>query len=484
MKWFDSWLQKRIVNASLKEPEWWKQLGFVRQTASGQSVTIDNSLKVSAVYGCVRIISEALASLPLKIYETTPDGKVVADHPLNKVFKLPNGIQTGFEMREFIGTSLTMRGNSYGQKIRTGRGQIAEIVPLYPQHMNPDKTASGRLIFDYQEPGAARVFEQDQIWRIAGMGSNGVIGLSPIALARESIGLAMALEEHGATLFKNGTQTDAVFEIPTELSEEAFDRLKAQLAGHQGSANSHKALILEGGLVRKDIGMTAEDSQFIATRKLQIADIARFYRVPLHMLNELDKATFSNIEHQSIEFVRDTLTPWLVRIEESIYRDLLTEQERKRYYAKHSVDGILRGDVKSRNEAFKIGVDGGWLNGNEVRELSDMNRADGLDEYRSQLNTASTEERRRMENSQTAVISDLVEREANVLSKDKNSEMLHFVDFYNRHLTKGAAMLGIDKKQLIPYGQKRLQEIEAGISDDYIAQVMGTGADDMRGFLQ
>ena len=459
-------------------------MGFVRPTSSGQSVTVDNSLKVSAVYGCVRILSETIASLPLKIYEKTDEGKQVSNHSLNQVFQLPNGIQTGFELREFIGTSLTMRGNSYAQKIRSGRGQVGEIIPLYPQHMDVNKDARGNLVFDYQETGAARVFSQDQIWRVAGMGSNGVTGLSPISLARESIGLAMALEEHGATLFKNGTQTDAIFEIPATLTEESFDRLKKQISEHQGSANSHKAMILEGGLTRKSIGMTAEDSQFIATRKLQIADIARFYRVPLHMLNELDKATFSNIEHQSIEFVRDTLTPWLVRIEQSIFRDLLTADERKRYYAKHSVEGVLRGDIKSRNEAFKVGIDGGWLNANEVREKSDMNRVDGLDEYRSPLNMASDEERQRAQNIQNAVVGDLVEREAGVLAKQKGGDMLHFVNFYNRHLTKGAAMLGIDKKDLVPYGQKRLEEIEAGISDDYIARILETGADDMRGFIQ
>ncbi|MDJ0806442.1 MAG: phage portal protein [Gammaproteobacteria bacterium] len=484
MKWLDNWLKRRVENATLKEPEWWRQAGLVVSTGSGQNVTVNTALKVSAVYGCVRIIAEAIASLPLKIYERTDDGRQLADHPLNNLFMLPNGIQTGFEMREFKASSLLLRGNFYAQKAMSNRGVIGEIIPLYPQHMNIDKDDRGRLVFDYQESGANRIFSQSEIWRIAGLGSNGVTGLSPITQGRESIGLALALEEHGATLFRNGTQTDKVFEIPTALSDEAYERLKKQIAEHQGSSNAHKPMILEGGLQSKNIGMNNEDSQFIESRKLQIADIARFYRVPLHMLNELDKATFSNIEHQSIEFVRDTLTPWLVRIESSIYRDLLTPEERERYFAKHSVNALLRGDIKARFESYEKAINGGWLSGNEAREWEDMNRVEGLDDYRSPLNMATTEEREaQLNNMQTAVINELVEREVRALKRDKDKDPRHFVDFYKRHLNKAADLLAVNASDLLEYGQNRLADIEKGVTDDMILTISANAAEEMRALL-
>lgn len=479
-----NWFKKLFSNATLKEPEWWKQAGIVQPTGSGQTVTVDSSMRVSAVYGCVRIISEGIAALPLKIYEKTGDGRKIADHPLNNVFLLPNGIQTGFEMREFLSASLLLRGNQYSQIARSNRGGVGEIIPLYPQHMNVDKDSAGRLVFDYQETGSNRVFTQSEIWRTAGLSSNGVTGLSPIGLARESIGLAMALEEHGATLFKNGTQTDKVFEIPTTLTDAAYDRLKEEIAKHQGSGNAHKPMILEGGLTTKNIGMNNEDSQFIESRKTQVADIARYFRVPLHMLNELDKATFSNIEHQSIEFVRDTLTPWLVRLEASIYRDLLTPGERERYFAKHSVNALLRGDIKSRFESYNLGINSGWLSPNEAREWEDLNRVEGLDDYRSPLNMATNEEREaQINNMQKSVINELVEREVKALKQDKKKEPTHFVDFYKRHLTKAADLLCVPVNSLLPYGQSRLEVIESEFNEQFINNVALKGAEEMRALV-
>ena len=478
-----NWFKQLFSNATMKEPEWWKQSGFIQPSGSGQMVTVDNALKVSAVYGCVRIISEAIASLPLKIYQKTDAGREVADHPLNSVFMLPNGIQTGFELREFIASSLLLRGNQYAQKVVSNRGQLGEIIPLYPQYMTVEKDGAGSLVFDYQEPGATRVFRQSEIWRTAGLGSNGVTGISPIGLARESIGLAMALEEHGATLFKNGAQVGSDFEIPAVLGDEAYERLKKQIAEHQGSGNAHKPMILEGGLTRKNIGMTSEDSQFIETRKLQVADIARFYRVPLHMLNELDKATFSNIEHQSIEFVRDTLTPWLVRLEASIYRDLLTPRERETMFAKHSVNALLRGDIKARFEAYNQAITGGWLSGNEARSWEDMNSVEGLDDYRSPLNMATNQEREQLSNMQTAVINELVDREVRALKQDKEQDPVKFVDFYKRHLKKAADLLSVSVGDLAEYGVDRLNAIEKGVTDDLILTISANGAEEMRALL-
>jgi HK97 family phage portal protein len=476
-----NWFTKLFSNATLKEPEWWRQSGFARPTGSGQTVTVDSAMRVSAVYGCVRIISEAIAALPIKIYEKTDDGREVSGHYLNNLINLPNSIQTGFELREFQLSDLLLRGNSYNQKVRTNRGQLGEIIPLYSQHMNVDKTRNGKLIFDYQETGSAHVFNQDEIWRISGRSSNGVTGDSPISQAKEAIGLALALEEHGAALFKNGTQTGAVFEIPGTLEDKAFERLQKELKQKQGSSHAHENLILEGGLVRKSIAMTAEDSQFIETRKFTIADIARFYRVPLHKLNEMSAATFSNIEHQSIEFVTDTLTPWMVRIESSIYRDLLTPKEREKLYAKHSVNALLRGATKERSDFYKAGINDGWLKANEVRGYEDLNKEAGLDTFRQPLNTTTVGAKEQQMTD--AAISNLVEMEVKALKQDKAKNPQHFVDFYARHLTKAANMLAINKQDLIPYGEARLKAIETGINDNLLTNISANAADEMKAIL-
>lgn len=482
------WLKGLFSNATLKEPEWWRQSLFAKQSVSGVSVTIDSALQQAAVFACVRILSEGVASLPLKLYKRNPDGskELALDHPLyNILHSMPNSEQTAFDLREFQMVSLGIRGNAYSQILRDGRGRVGEILPLDSQYMHLDRNAAGKLVFNYDEIGNSRTFQSRDIWRIAATGTNGVTGLSPIALARESIGLSIATERHGGSLFKNGAQVPQVLENPGELSDEAFERLKQQInEKHAGVDNAHKMMILEGGAKLAAVGMTNEDSQFLQSRKFQIAEIARWYRVPLHMLNELDKATFSNIEHQSLEFVIHTLRPWLTRIEQTINRDLLLPSERGIYFAEHSVTALLRGDTKTRYEAYGKGIVDGWLSRNEARNFENMNPIDGLDEYLVPLNMAAASDI-----GNDDAINDIVHREIRAASsesvtKDAKAMAKWAKGFYNRHLNKASERLGVNPDQLSGYADMRIKQLAE--SEDLTQTINSwreSAANDMRQYL-
>lgn len=374
--------------ATLKEPEWWRQMPAFAPAISGHTVTPEAALAVSSVYACVLILAESIASLPISVYRRLPNGgkEVAVNHRVHTLLHVaPNQEQTAFEAIEYRMGCLGMRGNAYGSLVLNGKADVMEIQPLRPQYMRLDRDASGRLVFDYNEPGAARVYPKDRIWYTRGFGTDGVMGLSPIGLHREAVGYAMTLNEHGARMYANGTQPSATIEVPGEWSETAFQNFKTDFyEKHQGRINAGKPLLLEAGAKFNAIGMNAVDAEFIASQKMQIAEIARIFRIPMHMLNELENATFSNIEHQSLEFVTRTLLPWLKRIEDSANRDLFGPLERGKYYVKFNVDALLRGDIKSRYEAYQIAVGGnngpGWMSRNEVRRLEDMDPMAGLDE--------------------------------------------------------------------------------------------------------
>lgn len=429
------WQWLRPQNATLKEPEWWRQALSVNPVASGANVTVDTAASVSAVWACVRIISESIATLPCHVYETTSIGKQVATkHPIEPlVYALPNGEQTAVDLYEHVLSNVLLRGTAFVELRRSSvLGKLTEMRPLYTKHMRIERDSQGNLVFDYQEPGNAKVYPQESIWRIKGLGDDAVTGLSPIALGRESIGVALAAEEQAAKLYANGMQTPRVFEMDGTLSDESFKRLKESISSdYAGSSNAFKTLILESGLKLKNTGFTPEDSQFLESRKFQISEIARWFRVPLHMLAELDRATFSNIEHQSIEFVRNTIRPWVKRLEMSMYRDLLMPQERGRYFVKFSIDGLLRGDTQSRYDAYGKAIQDGWLSRNEVRLMEDKNPVDGLDEYLIPLNMAKSSE-------DLSAAQNHVDREIRAVlaeadRRDHEGLVAWADDFYTRH---------------------------------------------------
>ena len=377
-----------IFNSTLKAPDSWlsEALG-ARPTASGQSVNADTAMRVTTVYACVRILAESVAALPLQVYRRNPDGSKTVDkrHPLYPVLHdLANIEMTSFELRETQMGHLALRGNSYSRLVRNGNASIREIIPLHPGKVRMDRDSKQRLVFVID--GEESVYH-DQIWRITGLGSNGIVGYSPIALAREAVGLSMATEQHGATLFGNGAHPHGVLEADgTFQDEDAIERLRSQFKNRYSGQNANKPLVLEKGLKWHQVSLSSDDAQFLETRKFQRTEIAAIFRIPPHMIADLEKATFGNIEHQSLEFVIHTLRPWLVRIEQSIARDLLSPADRRTHFVAFNVEGLLRGDTKSRFEAYGQAIRDGWMSRNEVREIENRNTEDGLDEFLVPMN--------------------------------------------------------------------------------------------------
>jgi HK97 family phage portal protein len=293
---------------------------------------------------------------------------------------------------------LTLRGNFYAIKNRIGRGdrrRIVELLPVHPRYVEVKQDERWRLSYKIRFPGkAAWEIAPENILHVRGLSLDGVTGLSPIGYMRESIGLSLAAEKHGARLFKNGARPGGVLTVPGKLSDEAFARLKEQWQESFAGANVHKTAVLEEGASWAQLGMSNEDAQFLETRKFQRSEIAGIFRVPAHMVNDLERATFSNIEHMSRSFVTYSLMPWLVRMEQALWRDLLTEDEKRQgLYFKHNADGLLRGDSKSRAESLKTMREWGVINANEWRELEDMNprEDEGGETYLEPLNMGGGE---------------------------------------------------------------------------------------------
>ena len=363
--------ETRQYKASLDPRDWLLEALGVRKSITGINVTEKTAMRQSAVYGSVRIIAETIASLPLFVYERLKDGKNKAiDHPLFYLLHdKPNEDMTSFTYRETMLAHLLLWGNYYSQ---IGKNRLDEVVHLYPYL--PDKVKveikNNQVGYTYKN----KSINKDKILHIPGLSFNGITGKSPIRYAREAIGLGLALEQFGAEYFSEGTNVGGVVEHPKSLSPKAFQNLFESLnKKYKGLGKSHKLMLLEEGMKYAKITIPPEDSQFIESRKYQVEDIARIFRVPLHLLQSLDKATFSNIEHQSIDFVVHTIRPWLVRIEQAINTKLFSEKERGKYFAEFKVGGLLRGDTLARYNSYHTARMDGWLNADDIRELENMN---------------------------------------------------------------------------------------------------------------
>ena len=348
---------------------------FFGSTTSGKTVNEKTALQTTAVYACVRILSETLASLPLHMYRHTDSGKEKATS--NPLYRLlhdePNPEMTSFVFRETLMSHLLLWGNAYAQIIRDGRGKVVALYPLLPDKMEVDRTAIGELFYEYQSDKGKVVLKKEEVIHIPGLGFDGIKGQSPIAMAKNAIGMAIATEEYGAKFFSNGANPGGVLEHPGVVKDPKRVR-DSWNAVYQGSSNAHRVAVLEEGMKFTPIGIPPEQAQFIATRKFQISEIARIFRIPPHMIGDLEKSSFSNIEQQSLEFVKYTLDPWVVRWEMALRKALLNPAEKEEYFIKFNVDGLLRGDYQSRMSGYAVGRQNGWLSANDVRELEDLNR--------------------------------------------------------------------------------------------------------------
>ncbi len=357
---------------------------FFGSSTSGKAVTERSAMQMTAVYSCVRILAEAVAGLPLNLYRYTEDGgkEKAIDHPLYLLLHdEPNPEMSSFVFRETLMTHLLLWGNAYAQVIRNGKGEVVALYPLMPNKMTVDRDERGQLYYSYQRSNDEAIRSKDQtvilhpsdVLHIPGLGFDGLVGYSPIAMAKNAIGMAIACEEYGAKFFANGAAPGGVLEHPGTIKDPQRVRESWQ-STFGGSGNANKIAVLEEGMKYTPIGISPEQAQFLETRKFQINEIARIFRVPPHMVGDLEKSSFSNIEQQSLEFVKYTLDPWVVRWEQSLTRALFTQAEKARYFVKFNLEGLLRGDYESRMNGYATARQNGWMSANDIRELENLDR--------------------------------------------------------------------------------------------------------------
>ena len=357
---------------------------FLGNSSSGKVVTERTAMQMTAVYSCVRILSEAVAGLPIHYYEYQDDGskRKAVENPL--YFLLhdePNPDMTSFIFRETLMTHLLLWGNAYAQIIRNGKGEVIALYPLMPNRMSVNRDDDGTIYYLYSksvdegkaEDAGYHYLRKEDVLHIPGLGFDGLVGYSPIAMAKNAIGLAIATEEFGSKFFANGAAPSGVLEHPGTIKDPKKVR-EAWMSQFGGSSNSGKVAVLEEGMKYTPISISPEQAQFLETRKFQINEIARIFRVPPHMVGDLEKSSFSNIEQQSLEFVKYTLDPWIVRWEQALNKALLSDKDKNKYFFKFNVEGLLRGDYQSRMNGYAVARQNGWMSANDIRTLEDLDK--------------------------------------------------------------------------------------------------------------
>jgi HK97 family phage portal protein len=431
--------------------EWF---GGTTNTAAGISVTPDKAMRLSAVFACVRILSSAMASLPLNIYQKTAEGRESA---INSPYQAllhdrPNRWQTSFEYREMRAGHVLLRGNAYSQIVYRGDGSVAELIPLHPDKVRPFWTPGGGIAYEYQpEDGPKTILLQNEISHLRGFSSDGLKGLSPIEYMRETVGLTMAAEEFGARYFGNGTVAGGVLEHPQALGDVAYDRLKRDLSAQQGGiGNAHKPMILEEGMKWQALSVPPDQAQFLETRKFQVSEIARIFGVPPHMIGDVEKSTSwgTGIEQQGIGFVVYSLRPWLVRDEQTIKRDLLNTRTTRQLYAEYNVEGLMRGDSAGRAAFYKEMWGIGAYSINDIRAKENDNPIDGGDAHYVPMNYMDIDAAPQDPNAQRALervykgqfrqaLDRVVTCEVKALERALGADMADFeakaVEFYKKH---------------------------------------------------
>ena len=346
------------------------------RTTAGRNVNEFTAMQMTVVYSCVRVLAETLAGLPLHLYKRGDSNskEKAKDHAI--YFLLhdePNNEMTSFVFRETLMTHLLLWGNAYAQIIRNGRNEVIGLYPLMPNKMTVIRSEDGEIFYKYNHKSEEVYLLKEDVLHIPGLGFDGLIGYSPITMAKNAIGMAMACEDYGASFFQNGAQPGGVLEHPGIIKDP--ERVRASWnAAFQGPKNANKVAVLEEGMKYQPIAIAPSEAQFLETRKFQLNEIARIFRIPPHMIGDLEKSSFSNIEQQSLEFVKYTLDPWIVRWEQSLERALLTKKEKESYFIKFNLDGLLRGDYESRMNGYAVGRQNGWMSANDIRELENLDR--------------------------------------------------------------------------------------------------------------
>lgn len=349
---------------------------------AGKQINEKTALTFSAVYSCVRVLSESIGQLPVHVFKRESDGDRVhtMDHPISAIVsRQPSPIYTPFSFYSTMASNCLLWGNSYAVIERNGAMRPTRLDIIHPSLVTPMFDDNNNVFYEVRSDGLekspAKRYDAKEIIHFRGFSYDGINGISPIALHKDSIGLGMAAVEYGASFFGNGASLSGVLEHPSKLSKEASERLiNSWNSKYQGSAQAGKTAVLEEGLKYKAISMPPDQAQFIATRKFSVEDVARIFRVPQHMIQNLDNATYSNIEQQSIDYVVHSLTPWLVQMEQEMNQKLFRENERVDHYVKFNTNGLLRGDQKSRGDYYQTLWNIGAISIDEIRGFEDMNK--------------------------------------------------------------------------------------------------------------
>lgn len=350
------------------------------------------AMRFSAVFSCCRVLAETHASVPAMLYRKKPTGEREASSDLaiyDILHNKPNDEMSPFNYKEACMMALNLGGNSVSERLVNRRGELVGLYPYQWHKVCIDREKdTKKLIYKVSDGVTTTTLQRSQVFHVPGLSYDGIVGLSPIEYAASAITLGKSYEQFGVNFYKNGANSSGAFKFPGELKEEAFKRLKKELKqNYAGLKNTGTPMILEGGGSFEPFTIKPADAQLIENKKFQIEDIARIYRVPLHLIQNLDRATNNNIEHQSLEFIMYTMLPWFKRWEENINMQLLTPAERMAgFYVEFKIDGLLRGDTKSRAEAYAIGRQWGWLCVNDIRRLENTNPIPNGDIYLQPMN--------------------------------------------------------------------------------------------------
>jgi HK97 family phage portal protein len=364
-----------------------------QESDAGVSVNAETAQRCSAVFACVQVLSQDIAKLPLILYKRNKDGKTrerVLNHPLTTLTALkPNRWQTSFEYREMMQGHLALRGNAFSMIVRDNKMTPIELVPLHPDRTKIVVNDDRDVFYDVKLTATSNEIRLPavDVMHIRERSDDGLMGMSRITQARNAIGLAVATEKHGAKLFANGARPGGILSHPGKIGAAGRDAIVNEFENRfRGSENAHKLFVAGEGMKYETVGMTQSDAQFIESRKYQRSEIASVFRVPPHKIGDLEKATFSNIEHQSLEYVIDTLLPIVRRWEQRLNLSLLREKEQADHYFEFKLEGLLRGDFQTRMSGYATARQWGWMSANDIRSLENMNPVAGGDEYLSPLN--------------------------------------------------------------------------------------------------
>lgn len=387
-------LPEREQRSMLVTPQDLAEMLSEERSATGRTVSAEKSLLNPTVFSCVRLIAESVGMLPLIVYRKLARGKERAtEHPLYTVLHdLPNPELTALELFENLAGHIALWGNAFCEIELDGAGRRRALWPLRPDRMSVDVTDDNERVYVYTLPdGTPKPLPRWKVWHIRGWGTDAWLGKSPVAMAREAIGLALATEEYGARFFGNDSRPGGILTHPGKLSPEAASRLKKGWEeGHRGLSNAQRVAVLEEGITWTQIGIAPEDAQFLETRKFQEIQICQIYRVPPHMIGIVDRSTSwgTGIGQQTQAYVTFGLGPYLKRISQTVFRDLLTREERSQYFAEHLSAALVVNDLITRSNAYNIARNGGWMSVNDIREAENLNPVDGGDGYLQPLNMA------------------------------------------------------------------------------------------------